>query len=302
MKLTPKFFILLSAASAFAEAERSVADTGTFELVEQPSLDQCFPSSIPWVSHKGNDYIFSRMRFNSICVDNRERQYEWGAIEGVYYGTDDVCASDCVKGYGRAEARGCSTSQRPDPKKLVGFNYDCDNATCYCLYERDTLSSRYSKCFDSMNTNDYGGGNVYSTTTSPGATCYSLHIQPSNPPAPKPRKPTRRPTRKPARQPEICTRELDYKCYKSGRPSCCDKNNGRDCPKEMTICDNHPEGKSGWNYCSFSPDYKCWKSGWPSCCNGNSLNCPRKQPGCDNKKTSTEELASQRFLRTTAAA
>ncbi|KAL7448442.1 hypothetical protein ACHAWC_000628, partial [Mediolabrus comicus] len=74
--------ILLSAASAFAEAERSVADTGTFELVEQPSLDQCFPSSIPWVSHKGNDYIFSRMRFNSICVDNRERQYEWGAIEG----------------------------------------------------------------------------------------------------------------------------------------------------------------------------------------------------------------------------
>ena len=160
------------------------------------------------------------------------------------------------------------------------------------------MSSRYSKCFDSMNTNDYGRGNVYSTTTSPGATCYSLHIQPSNPPAPKPRKPTRRPTRKPARQPEICTRELDYKCYKSGRPSCCDKNNGRDCPKEMTICDNHPEGKSGWNYCSFSPDYKCWKSGWPSCCNGNSLNCPRKQPGCDNKKTSTEELASQRFLRT----
>lgn len=301
MKLTPKVFILLSAASAFAEAERSFASTEAFELVEQ-SLDQCFPSYTPWVNYKGNDYIFSRMRFNSECVDDRGRQYEWGAIEGVYPGTEDVCGSVCVKGH---SSFGCSTSQRPDPEKLVGFNYDCDNATCYCLYERGTLNSKYDRCFNSMNTNDYGRGNVYSTTTSRGTTCYSLHIQQSNPPAPKPRKPTRRPTRKPSPspQPKIC-QVRDYKCYKSGRPSCCDKKNGKDCPKEMTMCDNHPEGMTGWNYCSYGPDYDCWKGGWPSCCNGNSKNCPRKQPGCDNKKkkTSTEELASQRFLRTTAAA
>jgi hypothetical protein len=64
----------------------------------------------------------------------------------------------------------------------------------------------------------------------------------------------------------------------------------------MTMCDNHPEGGGGWNYCTQSPDFDCYKDGRPSCCAKNSLNCPQKQPSCDKKK-STEELASQRFLR-----
>lgn len=302
MKLTSTFLILLSAASAFADTEMLFADTETFELVQQPSLEQCYPSSIPWVNYEGNDYIFRRMQYNSICVDDKGKQYEWGAIQGVYPSIATPgggCSNLCVKGYGRAKAKGCSSSQRPDPKKLVGFKYECEKATCYCLYEKDVLSSKYNKCFDSMNTSNTGSGDVTRTTTKSGTTCYSLHIQPSNPPAPQPRKPTRKPTKKPSPTPKgqsICTRSLDYTCYKSGRPQCCSNNNGKDCPKEMTICDNHPEGLTGWNYCSYGPNYNCYKDGQPSCCAKDSMNCPRDQPKCDNKKT-TEELASQRFLR-----
>jgi hypothetical protein len=140
---------------------------------------------------------------------------------------------------------------------------------------------------------------VTKTTTKQGTTCYSLYIQPSNPPAPQPRKPTRKPTKMPSPTPRgqsICTRSPDYTCYKSGRPQCCSKKNGKDCPKEMTICDNYPEGMTGWNYCTNSPDYKCYKDGRPSCCNGNSMNCPKDKPKCDNKKM-TEGLTSQHFLR-----
>mmetsp|Transcript_46 Transcript_46/g.58 ORF Transcript_46/g.58 Transcript_46/m.58 type:complete len:304 (-) Transcript_46:56-967(-) len=300
MKFTCTSLILLSAASPFADADSlSFADTDTFELVQQSSLEQCFPSSIPWVNYKGNGYIFSREQYNSVCVDNKGKQYEWGAIQGVYPSIATKgggCSNFCVKGYGRAEAKGCSSSQRPNPNKLVGFDYDCDKATCYCLYEKDTLSSKYDKCFDSMDRSNKGSGDVTRATTKQGTTCYALHIQPSDP---QPRTPTRKPTKKPSSTPRgqsICVRSPDYDCYKSGRPQCCSKNNGKDCPKEMTMCDNHPEGGGGWNYCTQSPDFDCYKDGRPSCCAKNSLNCPQKQPSCDKKKSS-EELASQRFLR-----
>ena len=236
------------------------------------SVSQCFPSNLPWVNFEGNDYIFSRMHYNSECVDDTNRQYDWGAIQGVNTGTEDVCGSMCVKGHGSFEARGCSTSQRPDPKKLVGFNYDCDEATCYCLYERYTLSNKYNRCFDEMNTSNDGQGDVFQTTTKPGTTCYSLHIQPSDPPpSPEPRGKS------------ICTRALDYECYKHGRPKCCTENDGKDCPSEMTICDNFPENWTGTlSYCSGAPNFACWRDGRPSCCRENALNCPRdEQPACD---------------------
>lgn len=294
MKLSSKVLFLLSTAFTFTDAETSFADTDTFELAQQSSLDTCFPSSIPWVNYKGNDYIFSRMQYNSVCIDSKGKQYEWGTIQGVNPSIDTPgggCSNFCVEGYSRAEARGCSSSQRPDTMSLVGFNYDCDKATCYCLYEKGTLSSKYDKCFDSMNTSNTGQGDVTRATTKQGTTCYSLYIQPSNPPAPSPKKPTSPPGS------SICTRSPDYNCYITGRPSCCSKNNGKNCPSEMTICDNYPEGYTGWSYCTDGPDYTCYKSGWPSCCMENELNCPRQKPACDSTKKSNEELATQRFLR-----
>eukprot|EP00986_Skeletonema_menzelii_P018929 scaffold26820_cov171-Skeletonema_menzelii.AAC.1 len=55
----------------------------------------------------------------------------------------------------------------------------------------------------------------------------------------------------------ICTRSLDFDCYKTGRPACC--NSGYTCPSFMTMCDNTGAGVGGSNYCSsWAPDYSCW--------------------------------------------
>ena len=64
-------------------------------------------------------------------------------------------------------------------------------------------------------------------------------------------KPAHKPTKKPS--------PPDYQCYKTGRPACCSKNRGKDCPTYMTMC-NYPEGYYGWNYCTTAPapDYTCY--------------------------------------------
>ena len=94
------------------------------------TLDQCFPSNIPTFSYQGDDYLFTRMKYNSMCTDSNDNQYQWGKIEGVWPSTsnDLGCSNLCVAGHGSFEARGC-TSMQPD--KLVGFEYDCDESACY---------------------------------------------------------------------------------------------------------------------------------------------------------------------------
>lgn len=242
------------------------------------TLDQCFPSNLPWFSFEGDDYIFSRERYNSICVDSDNREYQSGKIEGFWPPIDEPnsgCSKACVSGYGRGEARGC-TSMKPD--KLVGFNYNCEEAACYCLYERNTWMDDNSPCFDSMDIYNNGKGDVASTEVQQGSTCYSLHVQPSPTPSPTPR---------PRRGRSICTRSPDYKCYKTGRPACC-SNPEYTCPDFMTVCDNHGEGTTGTSYCTNAPQYGCdsstWSSGgWPLCCNqpgGDVMNCPKQQPRC----------------------
>lgn len=185
------------------------------------SLDQCFPSDIPWYTYKGNDYIFTRSKYSSICVDNDGEQYEWGKVEGTYPPIDEPdggCSATCVSGYGRGQARGC-TSMHPD--KLVGYNYNCDENACYCLYERGTLSSADEPCFDSMDTSYNGEGDVARTQVQQGSTCYSLHVQPAPAPTPPPGS-------------SICVRSPNYECYKTGRPACC-SDDEYECPDFMTM-------------------------------------------------------------------
>lgn len=237
------------------------------------ALEQCFPHDLPWFTFEGNDYIFSRSRYNSVCVDSHGHKYQSGKIEGIYPPIDEPdsgCSAACVSGYGRGRARGC-TSMKPD--KLVGFNYNCNEHACYCLYERNTWSDEDSPCFDSMDISNRGQGDVYDTQVEVGSTCYSLYVQPV--PAPTPGPPPGS---------SICTRTPDYRCYKTGRPACCSVDDGENCPSEMTICDNHGEDMTGTSYCTSSPDYQCYKGGWPDCCvgiGGDVMNCPREQPPCD---------------------
>ena len=146
----------------------------------------------------GDEYIFTREKYNSVCVDSRGQQFDYGTIRGEYPPIDTTgsgCSTACVKGISVDKAKGCN--QRPPSNRLVGFQYDCESTTCKCLYEAGTLGNQYSQCFDDMNTSNHGSGQVYSTKPQQGQTCYSLHIQSNNPPpspTPSSRSPTYEPT------------------------------------------------------------------------------------------------------------
>jgi len=255
------------------------------------SLEKCYPS-VPDYTYQGKQYSFGRMKYNSVCVDSNSKQYQWGKIEGVWPPIDEPnsgCSKVCISGYGRGQARGCS-SMKPD--KLVGYNYNCDEAACYCLYEKGTWSGNSSPCFDSMDTSNQGHGVVSGTKANPGSTCYRVtDVEPAPTPAPQPRKK------------DICTGQKDYDCYKTGRPACCSSDE-YECPDFMTMCDNHPERMSSPSYCVWSPDYKCYHMGWPSCCSapgGDIMNCPRDEhPPCESNAATARGVAANdivKFLR-----
>lgn len=253
---------------------------------EGNSLEQCFPDDIPSITDGSNEYEFSRMKYNSRCNDRNGYQYDWGMVDGVWPPIDDPdggCGKVCISGYGQAQAKGCSTM--PDPTKLVGFNYDCDKATCYCLYTKGTLKySDHDKCFDKMNNNYNGVGEVEGTSVKQGTTCYSMQYQLVGP-------------RRPAGA-SICVRSPDYDCYKTGRPACCDSD--YTCPSYMTMCDNTPSDFSGGSVCSYAPDYQRYKTGWPDCCSqpgGDVINCPRQDQAGSEDAFSNIAKKVVNFLR-----
>lgn len=269
-------FLFVSSAS-FTTAQNS--DNGL-------SLEQCFPNDIPWYTYEGEDYIFTRMKYNSECIGTNNQPYQWGKIEGVWPPIDEPdsgCSKACVSGYGRGQARGCTSMK---PENLVGFNYNCDEAACYCLYEKNTWTDDESPCFDEMDINLHGKGDVYKTRVQEGSTCYSLQVQPTPTPAPS----------------SICEGPKDFDCYKTGRPACCSEDGGENCPDFMTMCDNHSEDTTGYNYCTTAPQYGCDPStysnmGWPLCCDepgGAEMNCPVEQPQCN----SDDESSNLNFMQT----
>ena len=269
-----KFIITTFALLCIASNANAISETCS-------DLEYAYPNDIPWVEYQDKEFIFTRQRYNSICVDSRGREFEYGTIQGVYTPIDEAgggCSALCVEGTIADPARGCSS--RPPADRLVGFEYSCANATCKCLYQRGTLSSQYQRCFHDINTSNNGrvSGQVVSTIPQPGETCYSLHTQPSSS------------SRKPAGT-SICTYTPDYGCYETGRPTCCSEDDGENCPDFLTMCDNHAKGVTGFDYCTNSPDFSCYDAndGRPSCCSepgGSMMNCPKTRPSCDSSSQS----------------
>ena len=202
------------------------------------------------------------------------------SIEG---GIGNISKCVCIVGgqNSAASQTDYSCSRTPTPKPLMQPNRSgetcarqgiVDQNTCFAFCQGYNRSPKY-----------IGSGNGIvkcSCLDGPGGSIdYSCSANPS-PPTPSF---------------NICLQPKDFECYKSGRPQCCGENDGKDCPDEMTICDNFPENTSGTTYCTWGPESDCYEDGWPSCCFENELNCPRERPGCEKPKP---ELASQRrFLR-----
>lgn len=115
-----------TAFRALALLFASSAPLATATVESDWTLEQCFPDNTPFYTYNGNEYIFSRQMYNHICVG-----YQWGKVLGVNPPFDEEwrgCSKVCVSGYGRGEARGCTSMK---PENLVGYNYDCDEAACY---------------------------------------------------------------------------------------------------------------------------------------------------------------------------
>ncbi len=267
------FLIFVTSSIIAASALRKLAVSGS----EQDQLDVCYPDRQE-IDYEGTSYFFTRQAYHTMCVDDQKQSFEYGAFMG-YYTTGEPCASACVTGTTVSQLKGCDPADRPPLSALVGYEYDCDLGTCYCLYNHGTLSDKYSRCFDSMNRSGQGyiPSEPVSTVTAQDRTCYSLHTQPDT------RVATQIPTSTPVPPPgsSICTRSPDYTCYKNnGRPACC--SSGYTCPSFMTLCDNAGAGVTGNTPCTYSPNYPCWPStnGRPPCCTqpgGPFVNCPKTE-------------------------
>ena len=85
-------------------------------------------------------------------------QYEFGEINNVSKFSD--CADECV-------------DQDRLREDLLGFEWDCDEDKCRCLYERRTLEDR-NYGFDRTNTKGTGTGSIKKSITSQNWFCAKL--------------------------------------------------------------------------------------------------------------------------------
>ena len=87
--------IITSFALVYAATSTASADSDTCN-----NLDYAYPNDIPWVAYQGDDYIFTRQKYNSVCVDSQGREFEYGTFQGVYTPIDETgggCSTVCVE-------------------------------------------------------------------------------------------------------------------------------------------------------------------------------------------------------------
>ena len=93
-------------------------------------------------------------------------RYEWGEIEDV--DTFSECAEACVNDAPEDLAMGSS---------FRGFDFDCDESTCYCLYDEGSISSSDARSFARSNRNDRsakGEGSIEGSDSANGIYCGKL--------------------------------------------------------------------------------------------------------------------------------
>ena len=89
---------IASFALVYATASTASASSGSCS-----NLSSAYPNDIPAVEYQGDDYIFKRQKYNSVCVDSHNREFEYGTIQGVYQAG---CSTVCVEGTSSDSARG----------------------------------------------------------------------------------------------------------------------------------------------------------------------------------------------------
>lgn len=124
---------------------------------------ECVDDERPRADRNGERFRFNLVKSDAQCVDNRDRNYEWGEYNKV--DNFSACAELCVNN---------------TPESLVtggtfrGYDYDCDSRLCRCLYDAGTLDSRNSGRFERTNRNGTGEGSISDTTQKRSYYCAKL--------------------------------------------------------------------------------------------------------------------------------
>ena len=154
----------------------------------------CIPSPVER-TRRGITYEFERFgRSNEVCMDSRDRKYDYGEFELGNNDDADECATECV-----------SNPDEDTLEHLVGFDWNCDESLCrwqvhcaylkafstrfigiqsnvlflslaltFSLYENDQLSDSDEATFDDFDSGNNGVGSIDQTDDKDDWRCYKL--------------------------------------------------------------------------------------------------------------------------------
>ncbi|KAL9181015.1 hypothetical protein ACHAXT_009820 [Thalassiosira profunda] len=116
----------------------------------------CIDDTDPTVKRGEYEYDFDLAFRNAQCLDDEDERYEYGAFYNVFEFSD--CASACVNGI--------KPELKPTEAMLQnfrGFDWDCENNECRCLYDNGTLNDWLAMIFDDINIDEelVGEGAVF---------------------------------------------------------------------------------------------------------------------------------------------
>ena len=163
---TKSFFLMLAAAGSASANKLNGALRAQVTEANNPPAD-CVPDTRPQTQSKTahkTRFRFNYEKSNAVCADAEGVTYEWGMFEDV--GNSDDCAQMCTNSVPTSLAN-----------VLLGFNFDCADSTCECLYSEGTLTPSNSKEFDSSNyqtRSSKGRGSVTKTVEEKNVYCFKL--------------------------------------------------------------------------------------------------------------------------------
>eukprot|EP00571_Detonula_confervacea_P010486 CAMPEP_0172305220 /NCGR_PEP_ID=MMETSP1058-20130122/6552_1 /TAXON_ID=83371 /ORGANISM="Detonula confervacea, Strain CCMP 353" /LENGTH=228 /DNA_ID=CAMNT_0013016749 /DNA_START=93 /DNA_END=779 /DNA_ORIENTATION=- len=122
---------------------------------------ECVDDDSPRPVRNGVRYRFKLQKSNAQCVDTRDNLYEYGQFDKIREFSD--CADACVE------------DVHPHLLDFFrGYDWDCKNQKCRCLYDKGTLDSRNSARFDRTNRVERGRGPIEGTTKKDSYYCARL--------------------------------------------------------------------------------------------------------------------------------
>jgi len=135
----------------------------TRKPTKKPSSDRCgsVDKKKPKSKRSGESYRFKLEKSDARCLDKDKNRYEYGQFDKVKKFSD--CADKCVKDVSSSVL-----------DNFRGYEWNCKNRECRCLYDEGTLDSRTSDRYDRSNRNNDGEGPIKKTEKKKDRYCAKL--------------------------------------------------------------------------------------------------------------------------------